>query len=70
MMSRRIAFLLLLLSLAACVPVSPSGSHTVTLIADGETRIVTTDVLTVRDLLAVLLCRLLVNPVLVRLLLL
>ena len=52
MMSRRIAFLLLLLSLAACVPVSPSGSHTVTLIADGETRIVTTDVLTVRDLLA------------------
>ena len=41
--------LLLLLSLAAC---APAGSRTVTLVADGETRTLTTDALTVRDLLA------------------
>ena len=41
--------LLLLLSLAAC---APAGSRTVTLIADGETRTLTTDAFTVRDLLA------------------
>ena len=44
------SLLLLLLSLAACVP--DSSSHTVTLIADGETRSLATDALTVRDLLA------------------
>lgn len=42
------ATLLLLLSLAAC---APAGSRTVTLVADGETRTLTTDALTVRDLL-------------------
>ncbi len=41
--------LLLLLSLAAC---ATAGSRTVTLVADGETRTLTTDALTVRDLLA------------------
>ena len=44
------SLLLLLLSLAACVP--DSSSHTVTLIADGETRSLASDALTVRDLLA------------------
>jgi len=44
------SLLLLLLSPAACVP--DSSSHTVTLIADGETRSLATDALTVRDLLA------------------
>ncbi|MEE8390542.1 MAG: G5 domain-containing protein [Anaerolineae bacterium] len=45
------AVLLLLLSLAACIPADPVGSRTVTLVADGETRTLTTDALTVRDLL-------------------
>jgi len=43
------ATLLLLLSLAAC---APAGSRTITLVADGETRMLATDALTVRDLLA------------------
>jgi Tol biopolymer transport system component len=55
-MGRWIVFLLLLffltLSLAACIPAGPAGSRTVTLVADGETRTLTTDALTVRDLLA------------------
>ncbi|MDY6877782.1 MAG: G5 domain-containing protein [Chloroflexota bacterium] len=42
------ATLLLLLLLAAC---APAGSRTVTLIADGGVRTLTTDTLTVRDLL-------------------
>jgi hypothetical protein len=41
-----------MLSLTACVPADPSGSRSVTLVADGETRALTTDTLTVRDLLA------------------
>ena len=44
--------LLLLLSLASCIPAGPTGSRTVTFVADGETRTLTTDTLTVRDLLA------------------
>ena len=48
-MVKRAALLLLLLSLAACVP---SGSRTVTLVVDGETRALATEALTVRDLLA------------------
>ena len=48
----RTVFLLLLLTLAACVPAGPAGSRTITLIADGETRTLTTETLTVRDLLA------------------
>lgn len=51
-MRKGVVLLSLLLSLVACVPTSPGGSHAVTLIADGETRAVTTDALTVRDLLA------------------
>nr|HID12639.1 DUF348 domain-containing protein [Anaerolineae bacterium] len=47
-MGKWIALLLLLLSLAACVP---AGSRTVTLVVDGETRTLATDALTVRDLL-------------------
>jgi len=47
-MGKWTALLLLLFSLAACVPDSP---RTVTLVADGETRTLATDVLTVRDLL-------------------
>ncbi len=50
MSKRGIPFLLLLL-LVACLPADPVGSRTVTLVADGETRTLTTDVLTVRDLL-------------------
>ncbi|RLC73998.1 MAG: hypothetical protein DRI81_14460, partial [Chloroflexi bacterium] len=43
------AFLLFLLSLAACA----SGSaRAVTLVADGETRTLATEALTIRDLLA------------------
>lgn len=48
-MSRWFALLLFVLSLAACVPES---GRTVTLVADGETRTLTTEALTVRDLLA------------------
>ena len=48
-MGKWAALLLLLLSLAACVP---DGSRTVTFVADGETRSLATDALTVRDLLA------------------
>lgn len=49
-MSKRIVFLfLLLLLLAAC---APDGSPAVTLIADGETRTLTTEARTVRELLA------------------
>jgi uncharacterized protein YabE (DUF348 family) len=51
-MDKRIFLLLLLLALAACVPADPDGSRTVTLVADGETRTLTTEALTVRDLLA------------------
>ncbi|HEV58232.1 MAG TPA: DUF348 domain-containing protein [Phycisphaerales bacterium] len=51
-MSKWVVLLLLLLLLAACVPAGPAGSRTVTLVADGETRTLTTDALTVRDLLA------------------
>ena len=43
------ALLLLLLSLAAC---APDSARSVTLVADGETRTLTTEALTVRDLLA------------------
>ncbi|MCP4538408.1 MAG: DUF348 domain-containing protein [Chloroflexi bacterium] len=50
MSKRGIPFLFLLL-LVACIPAGPVGSRTVTLVADGETRTLTTDVLTVRDLL-------------------
>jgi len=46
---KRSAALLLLLLMAACAPLGPL---TVTLIADGETRTLTTDGQTVRDLLA------------------
>jgi hypothetical protein len=42
----------LLVSLTACFPAEPSGSRDVTLTVDGETRTLTTDTLTVRDLLA------------------
>ena len=48
-MSKRTALLLLLFSLAAC---APDSSPAVTLTADGETRTLTTEALTVRDLLA------------------
>ncbi|MFQ6101296.1 MAG: G5 domain-containing protein [Anaerolineae bacterium] len=48
-MGKWVAFSLLLLSLAAC---APANSRTVTLIADGETRTLVTEALTVRDLLA------------------
>lgn len=49
-MGKRIAVLgLLLLAAASCVP---DSSRTVTLIADGETRVLATEALTVRDLLA------------------
>jgi hypothetical protein len=48
-MGRRIVHLLLLLLLAACVP---DSSRTVTLVADGQTRVLATEALTVRDLLA------------------
>ncbi len=48
-MGKWAALLLLLLSLAACVPNSP---RTITLVADGETRSLATEALTVRDLLA------------------
>ena len=51
-MGKRTTLLFLLLTLAACVPAGPAGSRTVTFVADGETRTLTTDVLTVRDLLA------------------
>jgi len=51
-MGVRAALLYLLLALVACVPASPAGSRIVTLIADGETRTLVTDALTVRDLLA------------------
>jgi WD40 repeat protein len=44
-----IPFLLLLFSLVAC---APESSHTVTLVVDGETRTLSTNALTVRDLLA------------------
>jgi hypothetical protein len=44
--------LLCLLLLAACIPTGPSGARAVTLVADGATRTLTTDALTVRDLLA------------------
>ena len=47
-MVKWVVFLLLLLSLAACVP---DSSYAVTLVADGETRMLATDALTVRDLL-------------------
>ncbi|MBL7063935.1 MAG: G5 domain-containing protein [Anaerolineae bacterium] len=50
-MGKRAILLLLLLSLTACVPADPDGSRTVTLVADGETRTLTTEALTVRDLL-------------------
>lgn len=46
---KRAAFPLLLLLLTACVPAD--GAHTVTLIADGQTRSLTTEALVVRDLL-------------------
>jgi Tol biopolymer transport system component len=49
MMGKRIAILLMLLALAACAPAS---APTVTLVADGETRTLATEALTVRDLLA------------------
>jgi len=48
---RTLAIVLLLLSLAACLPADPVGSRTVTLLVDGETRAFDTDALTVRDLL-------------------
>jgi hypothetical protein len=48
-MGKWAALLLLLFSLPAC---APDRSHTVTLIADGQTRALATDALTVRDLLA------------------
>ncbi len=48
-MGKWAVLLLLLFSLAACVP---DSSRTVTLIVDGETRVLATDALTVRDLLA------------------
>jgi Tol biopolymer transport system component len=50
MSKRGVPFLFLLL-LVACIPTAPVGSRTITLIADGETRTLTTDALTVRDLL-------------------
>jgi len=48
-MGKWVALSLLLLSLAACVP---DSARTVTLVADGETRALATEALTVRDLLA------------------
>ncbi len=48
-MGRLTAFLLLLLSLAACAPANPRA---VTLVVDGETRTLESEALTVRDLLA------------------
>lgn len=48
---RGIAWLLLLLGVA-CAPVAPIGPVEVTLVADGETRTMTTDAETVRGLLA------------------
>ena len=50
MIAKRGALLLLLFSLTACAP--GDSAHTITLIADGETRTLTTEALTVRDLLA------------------
>lgn len=47
-MGKRVVLLSLLLLLAAC---TPDGAPTVTLIADGQTRSLTTEALTVRDLL-------------------
>ena len=47
-MGKWIALLLPLLLLAACVP---DSSRTVTLVADGQTRVLATEALTVRDLL-------------------
>ena len=48
-MGKWIVLSLLLLSLAAC---APDSARTVTLVADGETRTLATEALTVRDLLA------------------
>jgi Tol biopolymer transport system component len=48
-MRKWIGFLVLLMALAACSP--PESAPTVTLVADGETRTLTTEALTVRDLL-------------------
>ncbi|MCX7682985.1 MAG: G5 domain-containing protein [Anaerolineae bacterium] len=49
---RLCAALALLVCIGACVPGDgPGTSHTVTLIADGTTRVLTTEALTVRDLL-------------------
>ncbi|HDQ72661.1 MAG TPA: DUF348 domain-containing protein [Chloroflexi bacterium] len=43
---------LLPLLLAACVPMAPAGAQTVRLLVDGETRTITTEARTVRQLLA------------------
>lgn len=48
---KRSAVWLLLLLVAACAPIGPIGPLTITLIADGETRSLTTEAQTVYDLL-------------------
>jgi hypothetical protein len=50
-MGKRVVLLPLLFLLIACVPSTPEGIPTITLIADGETRDLVTEALTVRDVL-------------------
>lgn len=49
-MGKRVVFLVLFFSLTACI-VPPDSARTVTLVADGESQMIVTEVLTVRDLL-------------------
>jgi hypothetical protein len=50
-MGKRVVLLPLLFLLVACISPTPEGIPTITLVADGETRTVATEALTVRDLL-------------------